>query len=448
MNVLYITPGSTATITASSASAAFVRWHGDVPAGHETDAVLQLVMDGPKSLIAEFATDWVYSANKVTDGYWTLNVSGSQNALTVGKPTASASHGHLDLTKPIVGGGAFVAIGGQAFENSTATQLVDLPDTVTSIGANAFQRNTSLTRIRLSANLQSIGDSAFYQSTALAEVVPFLPASTVNFGYNCFNGCEALGGSLVLASGGGATRFSLSYQGTGAHFSSTAITNVTLGAGVTNLPVACFMRCYSLRSARLNEALAEIGNEAFYQCTALEDVEPFLPAKTRTLGYQCFAGCTSLQGELSLATAGRRTGVVFALDWRSNGSQFAQTPISAITLGAGVSTLPADCFHQCRSVREVTFMGAAPAISSTAFGSWNQNQSVLRLPKGEPTWDAWIGANVTPWDSLDATARSAYAARWPDGKTPVGRTTSSAYPAQQYVLRWSGRGATTVIVVQ
>ncbi len=294
----FFTPGSTAVVTATAGTAAFLRWHGDVPAGHETDTTLQLVMDGPKNLVAEFATDWVYSPGTVTDGYWTLNVSGSRDALTVGRPTTTADHGHLDLTKPIVGGGAFAAIGNGAFQNNAATRVVELPDTMTAIGNNAFERNANLVSVSLPAALVSIGDQGFYNCVSLREVSPFLPVATVAFGYNCFNACEALGGTLSIAAKGAAVRFGASYQGAGSHFAGTAITNVTFGAGVTNLPNACFMRCYSLKSVSFGKGLLAIGNQAFYQCGAIREARftGALPA----IADNAFAGWTANQGRLFL----------------------------------------------------------------------------------------------------------------------------------------------------
>ena len=420
----FFTPGSTATVTATAGSAAFVRWYGDVPSGHETDTTLQIVMDGPKSLEAEFATDWVYSANRLTDGYWTLNASGSRDALTVGAPTVTPSIGNLDLAKPIVDGGTIVAIADTAFQRINTLKSVVLPET-----------------------LRSIGNQAFYQCEGLETVTPFLPAATVTFGYNCFNTCSRLGGSLSIASGGGATSFILNYQGAGSHFSSTAITNVTFGAGVSAIPNSCFMRCYSLKSVGLSDALASIGPQAFYQCTALERVTPFLPSGTRSLGYNCFNGCTALGGELAIAARRGGAGVVFGLS-QSSGGQFGQTVLTGISLGAGVTNVPPNCFNQCRSVRNLRFAGAVPALASTAFGSWNQNQCVVSVPRTDATWDNWIETNVTPWESLAADVQALYTAAWPDGKTPAGRTRSTANPAIQWVLRYLPGNAPTTILVQ
>ena len=83
----YYAAGTTATFTAvPGTDVRFVRWHGSVPAGHETDLTIQVVMDGPKTLMPEFESPWVYANGELTDGFWVLNAGGTADAIAVGKP--------------------------------------------------------------------------------------------------------------------------------------------------------------------------------------------------------------------------------------------------------------------------------------------------------------------------------------------------------------------------
>ena len=64
------------------------------------------------------AANWTLSGNgTMTDGEWTLAVSGSADALSVGSPSVTPSHGVLDLAKPVEGG-TIVRINTSAFQTA------------------------------------------------------------------------------------------------------------------------------------------------------------------------------------------------------------------------------------------------------------------------------------------------------------------------------------------
>ena len=129
----YYASNSVVTVTAAPGGATFVRWSGDVPAGHETDNPLALVMDRPKRLVPEFATEWVYDSGTktVTDGYWTLNATLSGTNLTVGTPKVAYAGGLLDLAKPVRGGYVFAAVADSAFNGNAVIRALRLPHTGT-----------------------------------------------------------------------------------------------------------------------------------------------------------------------------------------------------------------------------------------------------------------------------------------------------------------------------
>ena len=77
--------GSTITLTATGEDGVpFVRWYGDVPAGHETDNPLELTVDKAKSLRPCFARSWTYANGRITDGYWTFGADGAADAIRIG----------------------------------------------------------------------------------------------------------------------------------------------------------------------------------------------------------------------------------------------------------------------------------------------------------------------------------------------------------------------------
>ena len=506
--------GTTATVTAvPGAGVTFLHWLGDVPAGHETDATLRLVMDSSKTLTPVFSANWVYSSGRLTDGYWTLQVSGSLDAISVTKPLVNSPLGLLDLAKPVEGGGAIVAIANNAFPGNTALRGLTLPDTlktigttvfngcralegdvvvpdsVTSIGSQAFQNCSSLKTVRLGAGITSvplqcfqydsklervemghgvalIGNYAFRDCSSLVSVSPLLPAATASLGAGAFSGCKQLAGEVFFATNGAAS----SFGGTQAFYNCKAISAATLGTGVTEIPASTFSGCSALRHVRTGDGVTSIGQQAFLNCTSLETVEPFLAPALVSLGHQAFNGCSRLGGTLEIGTRKRPGSVTVSAD-----STFYNASLEAIVVGRGVSALPKQflywdrsAFFSClrsitldsvesigekafagaRNAKDVWFKGPAPTTyGSNVYQGWGAGQSVLHLPKFQPTWADWAEANVTPWADLTDDQRDLYRDRFPSGRA-YGMTTSSATPASQFVVWWDAEAQPTVLIVK
>lgn len=334
----YFTPGATATATATPGiGLSFVRWHGDVPAGHETDPTISFVVDAPKRLVPEFSSAWTYDsvAKTVTDGYWTLKVTGSQDALTVGKPTANGDSpiGVLDLRKPIAGGGAFVSIANSAFEANGKLAVLRLPDTLESIGNNSFNKCTSLTTIE-----------------------PFFPNSLTSIGQWCFRSCAALEGDLKFALDGRPASLNGGYN-----FHGTRISSVTLGDGVTLNSERIFSSNTSLGSVRLGEGIRSIGTGMFSGCSSLTNVTPFLPVATIAIGTECFYGCSLLEGELYFATNGAPATL--------GSSSFCGTGISSVNCGNGVTSIPDKAFYNCKLLGDVKIGEGVASLGGYGFNS-------------------------------------------------------------------------------
>jgi hypothetical protein len=75
-------------------------------------------------------------------------------------------------------------------------------------------------------------------------------------------------------------------------FVNTRISQITIPAGVTKIPLAMCAQCYSLSDINLPYGITEIGAEAFWGCTALTSI--VLPASVKSIKRQAFDGCDSL----------------------------------------------------------------------------------------------------------------------------------------------------------
>ena len=508
--------GTTATVTAvPGAGVTFLRWLGDVPAGHETDATIQLAMDSSKMLTPVFSANWVFDANAktLTDGYWTLQVTGSLDAISVSKPLVNSPLGLLDLAKPVEGGGTIVSIAANAFKENAALRGLTLPDTlrtigttvfygcralegdvvvpdsVTSIGSQAFQYCSSLKAVRLGAGITSvppqcfqydsklervemghgvtsIGNYAFRDCSSLVSVSPLLPTATTSLGAGAFSGCGKLAGEVFFATNGAAA----SIGGTQAFYNCKTVSAATLGAGVTALPNETFSGCNALRRVRMGDGVTTIGQQAFNECKSLETVEPFLPGAVTSIGGKAFCNCVRLGGTFEIGTR-KPAGAVTV----SGDNTFYNASPEEIVVGRGVSALPKQfamwnqsfplsslrtvrldsvssigekSFAACKAVKDVWFKGPAPTTyGSNVYQGWGAGQSVLHLPKFQPTWTDWAEANVTLWDDLTDDQRDLYRDRFP-GRKVYGMTTSSATPASQFVVWWDAEAQPTVLIVK
>lgn len=538
----YFATGAVATVTAVGGSGSpFVRWHGDVPAGHETDATIQLVMDGPKSLVPEFASLWVLAPDgkTVSDGFWTLNVSGTRDALVVGKPVTNYEFGLLDLAKGISGGGAFVQIGGSAFYDNASLRELRLPATLGTIGSRAFYQcrgletvtpllpasvtnvqgqafdgdsyviplsgdltlgtagravtlggthhfrncrirsvvlgpgvtsvpnsmfegNSALGDVRAHDGIASIGEKAFFRCSSLTNFFPLLPASLASLGSQAFdNDGNATPLATPLFVGTNGTPVSIS--GTH-HFRNCRIPTAVVGPGVTALPASFFHSIPVLRRVQLHDGIVSIGNEAFRNCTALEEVSPLLPASLATLGNNIFRGASALSGSLTLGTGG----IDVALD--ATGFQFDGTRITNAIVGRRAGSVPpyafsnnpaladvrlvsmasiGNCaFENDKGIRNLYLGGPLPELHANAFRGWTAGQCLLHVQTGDPSWAAWIDDNVTPWEELSEDLRDAFLDDWPAKRRALGRTVSGANPAQQWVVFWSRFPPPTTLILR
>ena len=200
-------------------------------------------------------------------------------------------------------------IGGYALCQCTALTSVTLPDGLTDIGASAFS-HTGLTSIEIPGSVTSIGQMAFYQSGSLAAVTVHW-ATPLAVGNNTFSDI-ASPANLHVPGGTKATYAAAEpwsgfnivdpYEGTcGANLTYVYTPdNHTLtisGSGAMTafsnsdaVPWSSFRE--DIATLVLPEGLTNIGNYAFYGCTALTSVT--IPSSVTNIGQYGFKDCTSL----------------------------------------------------------------------------------------------------------------------------------------------------------
>ena len=159
------------------------------------------------------------------------------------------------------------AIDASTFEGCISLQKINLPSTVETIGKSAFGSCTKLATIGFPKSLKTIEDSSFV-SCAFTSIT--IPEGVTSIGISAFYDCKKLK-KVSLPS------------------TLEAIKGDELGAYV-----GAFEDCKSLTSVTLKTGnkKAYIGHRAFKDCTSLEII--MIPKNYESIGYQTFAGCTSL----------------------------------------------------------------------------------------------------------------------------------------------------------
>lgn len=128
-----------------------------------------------------------------------------------------------------------------------------IPDTVTTIGANVFAERSYLTKVIIPGSVTTIGEGAFYRCTRLAEV-EFEPGTEeLTIGKDAFRLCE-----------------------------SRSLTSIVIPARCKSLGAGALRQCTYLENVTLNEGLEEIGDYAFANCYALNEIS--IPATCVKMG--------------------------------------------------------------------------------------------------------------------------------------------------------------------
>ena len=110
------------------------------------------------------------------------------------------------------------------------------------------------------------------------------------------------------------------------------ITSVSIPGTISHVSKNAFEGCQNLKSIILGEGVKEIRNEAFKDCTELQEVS--LPKSLRTIGDKAFMGCTKLE---------------------------------KITLGEGVTEIGCAAFKNCTALSEAHFPKNLLTIGTEAF---------------------------------------------------------------------------------
>ena len=173
-------------------------------------------------------------------------------------------------------------IGENAFYSNSALESINIPSTVTSIGNAAFADCFGLKEFEL-RQVEFLGENMFARCSAL-ETVKIQGTSDTTYPSNTFSiwGTEHSAAPLkTLEIGAGKIKFALNNQ-------KESIETITLGDGVTEIPVGFADGCAKLTSVSLPDALTAVPDRAFRDCTALTEVTISKDSNLQSIGQYAF----------------------------------------------------------------------------------------------------------------------------------------------------------------
>ncbi len=355
--------------------------------------------------------------------------------------TAIGNHafaGNRSLAGEIVGRGVTTFTGTYQFEYAIVTnmafplaktipqgfangcqQLVsaNFGDSVTTIGDYAFQNCNRLASLYVGGNYTYIGTRAFSACSALRTVEPVMfPDSVLTIGDHAFASC-GLAGTVKLR---GCT--STLPSGTSAPYTFERCPNLTALElpSLRRVPPYFAQFCSALKTVELGHVCTNIMEGAFYNCSALETVTPFLPRSLEAIGYQAFRGDTKLAGECDLS----RSKLVSI-------SKYAFADCRAVTAWDFPKTLTelvSEAFVACGPDVTLTFRGGVPTLGSNSIKPQNTGYRwVMRVnATGYPEW-------TTSQYLLALTSSDTSRADYPGDKPTLGKWTQGAGGATHWV---------------
>jgi hypothetical protein len=165
-------------------------------------------------------------------------------------------------------------LGNSAFSGCTGLTSISIPGNVISVGANAFADCTGLTNLTIGNGVVSIGTSAFADCLRLNTV--FIPQSVTSIGATPFSSCSGLTAITVDASNAdyssvAGVLFDKSVR-TLIEYPKGRAGSYTMPNSVTNIVADAFQYCRVLTNLTVDAGVTEIPSEAFIGCTNLAAV--------------------------------------------------------------------------------------------------------------------------------------------------------------------------------
>lgn len=361
-----------------------------------------------------------YEIKKYGKAASTIYIEDVYRGKPVTKIAEKAFKGYSKIENVYIGNNV-ESIGDGAFQNCKNLKTVSIPESVKTIGMSAFQSCIKLESVNIPESVTVIEDHVFSYCRSLKAVE--LHDKITKLGEYAFSDCSAIESISIPDS-------VISF-GEAAFTGNTSLTTVTLGKGISKLSNEAFYMCTSLKTIHFSKegTLVEIGDGAFSECIALENVT--IPDGVETIGDWAFCmegeeteveedvyvtEFNSLLESVSIPESTNYVGknafygtkfyadglekgdaYIYADDWLVGCSEKNKAELQKITISSlkdGVVGIANGVFEYCEKLEEVTLPYSIKYIGEGAF-AYNKNLYKLNTSNVEKIGDsAFYGCSI------------------------------------------------------
>ena len=258
------------------------------------------------------------------------------------------------------------SVGDRAFEGCTVLKKAEFVDGTQpkSIGLRAFYGCMNMTSLVLGEGISSIGNEAFQSCTSLNGTVTF-PSTLKTLGDNAFRGCNLLGKAEFTGTPSVGDVITI---GNYAFRDCTGMTSLVLGDKVESIGTEAFRNCRGITGTITFPAgFTTLGSGAFYDCTALKDIDFNPTCRLKNIEANTFRNCNLTGGTID-----------FHNDLESIGdSAFSGCKgLVGITFSVSDSKLKSiqqGAFYKTEALGTVTFPDSLETFASSGTGSFQES---------------------------------------------------------------------------
>ena len=234
---------------------------------------------------------------------------------------------------------------------------VEFEEGVKNIGASAYYLHdwhadgggSGLKNIKLASTVKKIGDDAFYKNT---EITKFDFSNIEELGERSFYGCSGL-------------------------------SDLTIPAGMKEIPASCFYGCTSLSSLKISETIEKVCGDAFEDCTGIKELTmpvdlDYVKAYSSTDGYPSFRNCGNIE---KITYSKGKTGTMPDIKSGSasyyTAEYYAGKKLTTVEFQSGIEYIGAGSFDQASALKNIVLPCTVSAISSKTFCAINKSEAVI-----------------------------------------------------------------------
>ena len=412
--------------------------------------------------------EWLYNgSNLITEQNvesgsrgWILKVSANGNGFLQctgiqqsGTNVAGSvtSRRFLDMDAPIknAAGAEFKInkLANSLFYKNTAIDTVRLPSSITVLSDSLFREAPNLKQVYMdSRKIKEVGSYPFYGCIALTNISTLVFDEVTLIRENAFCACNNLVADIVI------NNDKVTLMG-GIFRQCPKIKSFTINGDYKgNIPSSMFYGCKALTYVQFSTSevsrATSIGECAFYNCSALATVKPFVFDRLTSIGKWAFESCKNLKGDFvntyngnvsigsSTFSDSKVTSVRFDGHITSIGKYFCRgdPSLTNVYFASTSSTMDVgeSFIYGCSGLKTLHMPSHPKSFGKLSFAALNNRQMVIYSHKYDNGVGGWLGVGkYTPWKSLSAADKNSWlnladktkeARGWPVNKNPAGVT--------------------------